>query len=822
MTHGTSERSIEELDLTPSPRLLEILGDIPYQPWQCLAELIDNAFDDFIADTDRSPGEAPTVRVTLPGPRTSEGDEIVCVADNGRGMTREILERSLRAGYSSNFRYGSLGLFGMGFNIATAKLGGVTEVRTTRAGDETWLVAEIDFKRMREEQSFAVPLRREPKPDPSVHGTEVTVSRLRRETRDRFKRQSTASQIRERLGNVYSYMLRSSTAVPELPGPMLAGRGFALYVNNIRVSPRLPCVWSPSRKVDYRGQEIPAVVEIDRRLEPAWACMDCGRWHPAAPDRCRECGGENLQLRERRIVGWVGVQRYLDVTDFGIDLLRNGRKVLISDKSLFGWEHPDTGQVWTEYPVEFGATTGGRIVGEIHLDHVPVVYQKNDFERGSIDWVTAINYIRGEGPLQPKKAREVGYPDQNMSPLGRIFHGFRRNDAGTKCLIPGDGTKPLHERAREWATQFRKGQAEYLSDDKWWEQAVEHDRIRSGQSRPRPTPPRPRGGSPSPGPGGVTPGPAGGPGTDGSEAQPGGGDVLDRTGLAGLFGGPDAPQPPTPQPPPETEEERFARYRSNARPMHDLCGGVSVANLPRREVVAYATAQRLIDSEGRDVPCASRSPRGNRIELFVNIEHEVFRDCGRDPRDYAIIELAEVLRTQARGNEKIAGVAADITARMPDQRFTDAALRQRIDALLQRIREALAPVATAHPGALWACLPIEAKSAAERNALATDPRTLWPDLTTNGGFVDYLGIDAVAAVVRTRPELVLDGTVFLTTWSSWSSPEARDRQVERLARRLETLGEFVATTEPKSRLDLAITRLTVDKLDEDIRWETPT
>ena len=137
---GRTRTSPEQLDLTPSPRLLEILGEIPYQPWQCVAELIDNAFDDFMAETNRDPSDTPIVRVTLPKQNTADGDEIVCVADNGRGMGKEALERSLQAGYSSNARYGSLGLFGMGFNIATARLGTVTEVKTTREGDPDWLV----------------------------------------------------------------------------------------------------------------------------------------------------------------------------------------------------------------------------------------------------------------------------------------------------------------------------------------------------------------------------------------------------------------------------------------------------------------------------------------------------------------------------------------------------------------------------------------------------------------------------------------------------------------------------------------------------------
>jgi hypothetical protein len=143
MSPGANESSSEQLDLTPSPRLLEILGEIPYQPWQCLAEMIDNAFDDFMAESNRDPSDTPMVQVTLPRHSTADGDEIVCVADNGRGMSKELLERSLQAGYSSNARYGSLGLFGMGFNIA----------KTTREGDPDWLVAEIDFRRMASENA---------------------------------------------------------------------------------------------------------------------------------------------------------------------------------------------------------------------------------------------------------------------------------------------------------------------------------------------------------------------------------------------------------------------------------------------------------------------------------------------------------------------------------------------------------------------------------------------------------------------------------------------------------------------------------------------
>ena len=118
------------VNVQPHGRILSVLGDIEFAQWQCLAELIDNAFDDFLANGGAD-GERPTVNISLPGrtsdPRTGE----VWVTDNGRGMDLETLANAVSAGWTGNARYGSLGLYGMGFNIATARLGRVATVKTT-------------------------------------------------------------------------------------------------------------------------------------------------------------------------------------------------------------------------------------------------------------------------------------------------------------------------------------------------------------------------------------------------------------------------------------------------------------------------------------------------------------------------------------------------------------------------------------------------------------------------------------------------------------------------------------------------------------------
>ena len=56
---------------------------------------------------------------------------------------------------------------------------------------------------------------------------------------------------------------------------------------------------------------------------------------------CEVCQGSRFEVRERRIWGWVGVQRHLHPSDFGIDFIRNGRKILLHDVRLFRWVDPD-------------------------------------------------------------------------------------------------------------------------------------------------------------------------------------------------------------------------------------------------------------------------------------------------------------------------------------------------------------------------------------------------------------------------------------------------------------------------------------------------
>ena len=42
-----SKNKSTELDITPTPRILQVLENLAVEPWRCLAEFIDNSLDDF-------------------------------------------------------------------------------------------------------------------------------------------------------------------------------------------------------------------------------------------------------------------------------------------------------------------------------------------------------------------------------------------------------------------------------------------------------------------------------------------------------------------------------------------------------------------------------------------------------------------------------------------------------------------------------------------------------------------------------------------------------------------------------------------------------
>jgi hypothetical protein len=651
-------------------------------------------------------------------------------------MDLQALANAVSAGWTGNSRYGSLGLYGMGFNIATARLGRVATVKTTRAGDPSWTVIILDLDQLARGRNYDVPVRYEPKDDADEHGTHVIISKLKNDQWDKLSRH--ARKIRDDLGDVYSYLLRE--------------RDFVLTVNGSLVQPRRPCVWDKTRSVIRSGARIPAIIEFDQPLSSAKACMDCGWWNREWAEECEDCQKTNLVLRERRIWGWIGVQRYLHKNDYGIDFLRNGRKILIRDKRFFYWDDPNGIEPSElEYPID-AQRPKGRIVGEIHCDHVPVNYQKNAFVYDNPEWPTVVRTVRGDSPLRPEIAKRLGRL-HNDSPLARIYAGYRREDQGLKYLVASN------EYAVEWAEKFRDGDPGYQTDDLWYQLAENHD---------HPVTPTPKSG------------PAG---------------VLSDMGLDasedtenGAEGQPSFDQP-VPDPAPagqgETLDQRLSRYREAATPIVDLAGRYEATDLGAVELTAWAVGKAVLtDLAGETVPIFTQMERAPKLEVFVAIDHPLFTEYGVELRDLIMVEVAEFMRVRgasARENLKpLSLVLADIKSRSTKQWITRDVLASRASTLLDRIREAMQREVKGSPSGYWDLLQESERQATQRRFAVEGGSDSWDSVVESGDFTLFLPASALVRMIERRPESFLDGKVFRRSYLGLTDDGSRSLVVSRL------------------------------------------
>lgn len=455
------------LDITPDPSVLIALTHTTLKPLDGLSELLDNAIDSFRAGKlVGQPELHPMVQIMVPGEaEVRAGGGVVRVADNGPGLDRVGLESALRAGFSSKNRYDTLGLFGMGFNIATGKLGQTTTVITARRNDSHALRVRLDLTALVQSGSFEIPVEEIAKPEELVHGTWVEVSRWWPEGTPNAGfivqlAKISKPKLREQLSRRYGTILRSES--DDRVRVRLNGEAIGGFEH---------CHWAPERHVDRQGWgQIPAVFRVDEVIRTMQRCKNDGAFLTPGVERCIECGGGEFKSVEERVHGWVGIQRFDHLDLFGIDLIRNGRAIRVGEKDAFFSFTDDFGQSTREYPVD---GQYGRIIGEIHLDHVPVDFSKQDFQRSSEEWTAAITFLRG-GPLQPGKWTDGA---RNESPVSKLFQGYRRvRKYGRDHMYMGRWDSAQRQAVRigreveeDYYQRFLRHEEGYYDDARWWE-----------------------------------------------------------------------------------------------------------------------------------------------------------------------------------------------------------------------------------------------------------------------------------------------------------------------------------------------------------------
>lgn len=457
------------LNLTPDPKVLIALTHTHIQPLDALCELIDNAIDSFsAAKLQGTPVSSPVVRIDLPKASDIDNDRgVVRISDNGPGLSVEATEKALKAGFSGNNPYDTLGLFGMGFNISTGKIGSVTKFFSARADSDKAVEVTIDLNKINEKKDYQVVAYIVDK-GIQQHGTIIEISHWwpnGNANRGFIKTLVSygGRKIREELGRRYATILRE--------------KEIKIIINEVPCEPFEHCIWDDSRYVERKKYgRIPAVFRFDTVIFSQKKCTRCTATLEPYQTQCPACGSHEIRTIEERIRGWVGIQRFDDLSEFGIDLIRNGRAIRISEKSAF-FEFVDEFQkTIKDYPID---SNFGRIVGEVHLNHVPVDFMKQDFQRSSPEWHRAISFLRGNSSLQPLQPGA----DTNDSPIFKLFQGYRKVKTAGKADLYMGTWDPVKEEARrisrdvekDYYERFKRHEPGYYDDAEWYKKVEEAD-----------------------------------------------------------------------------------------------------------------------------------------------------------------------------------------------------------------------------------------------------------------------------------------------------------------------------------------------------------
>lgn len=737
----TTAGATTAFDLTPDPRVLQMLGEINLAQWRCLAELVDNSIDGFMS-AERLGHAIVTPEVVITVPRTDTAAARVSVRDNGPGMSSETLEHAVRAGWSGNSPIGSLGLFGMGFNIATARLGLVTEVWTSRAGDPHEIGVRIDLDELKAQRNFRVARQTRPKVDHTAHGTEIVISKLKPEQRAWLARGQNTTAMRKHLAKAYSALLSPES------GPAV----FRLELNGTRIQARRHCTWSAERHVETSIGTVHAVERFNVALPARRYCATCMQTLPDGETTC-PTGSSSCRVVtvDRRVRGWVGIQRYLHDTDFGLDIIRNGRKIELGIKDLFEWREGESSEI--EYPTD-DQRKRGRFVGEIHLDHCRVSYTKDRFERDDPAWDEMVRLVRGDGPLQPLKAKTLGY-GANNSPLFRLFQAFRRtspqgkNGLWSRILVVKE-----NERALEMAGFFENNEPDYLGDERWWQLVEEQDAAVLGA--PSPVTP---GDSPAPAPSDIPPG------------------FLDDDAGGGAT--PPAPPPPgatvsSLQPTPAPVSDRkpiFELTRKYIHPTYRVEYDVQGFAVDPRDPglgAGHPWALPLVDVSTRT------------YAFLTDTTHDLYRSTTMTPLDALLVELShrtmDFLR-QTAPDVTFASILADFRREYCANTRLDAGeiIVEATNTLAQIAASLQGKLADGEGAALHDALSASAREAIGRRMVARGvaaPR----DAIAAGSFLSYADPQTIRDFFVAHPQLFLDGKYWDDPFVAldYGSPEVTD------------------------------------------------
>lgn len=703
------------LNITPSINLIRLIGEISnLQGYACIAELIDNSIDAFIGSSYK--GQDNRISIKIPTSYMIDKNEPLLVTDNGKGMNSEELESALTAGISSKSYDGTLGLFGIGFNVSCATLGKKVTVRTSKKDMDHDLVATIDLDELKKIRSKDKTTRieyAEVKKSFKVSGTIVEVSHFLPQARTKLN----IKRVQNELNKCYSSIIKEKYNIK-------------IEINGKPLNPYKFCIWGKDRYVQTQKHgKVFAYHKIDEKLiTEKYFSLNDGLY--IDEDDLDEYDKDDLVKREIKISGWLGIQRYLDQENFGINVVRNGRVILRMEKDqFFKWKNRndidedilEQFKYWNSnkgemrsYPID-NEVLGGRIVGEIHANFIhpnPIKNKlSNDEDEG---WLEALKAIKGSSPLQPRISEQLGF-EKNNSPLSVLYSAFRYNSpVGKKTLLCGFSDKVnANVKAKNIATYYYEGKEEYQNDEKWYEMVINAEISSDEEEEDVITDTI----------------------VDEEDVTSDGNDIIE-------------------------DDNPFKDARFLTSETYDI------QNFIDEKPITVKIYQYKPDSDEETKPIVFVPDGLTKRDIYINRNHDLFQDFADDWKDLVLLEIASIfqkLKTHNNADWHLSEIYYELKKKYDsDSMLNVKLLCEQASSLVDRIQEELVKNKESLNEPIEDLLSDDEIKKLKTNYIRRKRRAIKDvnELVKDTSFLDFMDISYIKKYIRLHPEHIFDNKVF--------------------------------------------------------------
>jgi len=368
------------LEITPSRHLLPYLGHQDYFFPDALAEFVDNSFDSFHRFEQ---GEHEQLGALIKISFKINGNKIV-IEDNAGGMSLSELEQALRLASVKNDEERNQGFFGVGMKSACTSLGKRFMIRTTKKGENAIYCINYDedrwlnYEKKDDEIKWSIDYTTEPKTNADLHFTIIEISELKVKLHSYRK-----DQILDSFGRRY--------------GPFIRKGEIKILINN-----------------DICKAEEEYELLEDKKLLGTDGVIGLSSG--------------------QKIHGWIGLLKKSSQKGlYGIHLFRHNRLISAFDKELL---RPKT--IKWEIVESSGHPSLARIIGELHIDHVPVNINKRKFLFESEAWEEVKKavcndpvflYIIKEARKLAQEKRKKEIPLSTRTKLDSILSDLSKSEA---------------------------------------------------------------------------------------------------------------------------------------------------------------------------------------------------------------------------------------------------------------------------------------------------------------------------------------------------------------------------------------------------------